>query len=291
MTTAMRVTVTGASGFIGRRLLPRLEAAGHNLHLVGRAPKAGRPAGAQFSAWDPETGLPPPLAVDCDAIIHLAGEPVDQRWTPEAKRRIRDSRLRGTTNLVDAIRASVDSPDSSAARRSLRSSPDAELHRTPLQRFWALARMERRDVFLVVVYAAGYGLMSLAVPVAVETLVGTVAFGSLMQPIVTLMVLLAAALGFAALMRGYQFYVVELIQRLGLSRDSLTRTLDAAASIGWVQRNPEANRALMDDVADAIARGELRPVAPAVRPLEDAGAVLADLLERRAVGKTVLRAR
>ncbi len=110
MTTAMRVTVTGASGFIGRRLLPRLEAAGHNLHLVGRAPKAGRPAGAQFSAWDPETGLPPPLAVDCDAIIHLAGEPVDQRWTPEAKRRMRDSRVRGTTNLVDAIRASDRKP-------------------------------------------------------------------------------------------------------------------------------------------------------------------------------------
>jgi ABC-type bacteriocin/lantibiotic exporter with double-glycine peptidase domain len=86
-------------------------------------------------------------------------------------------------------------------------------HRSPLSRFWSLVQMERRDLLLVLVYASGYGLMSLAVPVAVETLVGTVAFGSLMQPIVTLMILLAAALTFAALMRGYQFYVVELIQR------------------------------------------------------------------------------
>ncbi|MEZ5235086.1 MAG: NADPH:quinone oxidoreductase family protein [Acidimicrobiales bacterium] len=60
---------------------------------------------------------------------------------------------------------------------------------------------------------------------------------------------------------------------------------------GWVQRNPDANRALMDDVLDAIARGELHPVTPTVRPLEEAPAVLADLLERRAVGKIVLRTR
>ena len=67
------------------------------------------------------------------------------------------------------------------------------------------------------------------------------------------------------------------------------RTMVGVEWGGWVQRNPEANRALMDDVADAIARGELHPVAPTVRPLEDAADVLADLLERRAVGKTVLR--
>lgn len=59
---------------------------------------------------------------------------------------------------------------------------------------------------------------------------------------------------------------------------------------GWVQRNAEANRALMVDVLDAIARGELHPVTPTVRPLEDAADVLADLLERRAVGKIVLQA-
>lgn len=86
-------------------------------------------------------------------------------------------------------------------------------HRGPLSRAWSLVRMERRDLALIIVYAVGYGLMSLAVPVAVETLVGTVAFGSLMQPVITLMLLLAAGLTFAAVMRAYQFYVVELVQR------------------------------------------------------------------------------
>lgn len=57
---------------------------------------------------------------------------------------------------------------------------------------------------------------------------------------------------------------------------------------GWAQRNGEANRALMHEVLDAIARGDLHPVAPTQRPLAEAGAVLADLLERRAVGKIVL---
>ena len=57
---------------------------------------------------------------------------------------------------------------------------------------------------------------------------------------------------------------------------------------GWVMRNAEANRALITDVVAAIDRGELHPVAPAQRPLADAGAVLSDLLNRRAVGKIVL---
>ncbi len=57
---------------------------------------------------------------------------------------------------------------------------------------------------------------------------------------------------------------------------------------GWVQRNAAANREMMHDVLAAIAANELRPVSPTLRPLADAGAVLADLLERRAVGKLVL---
>lgn len=57
---------------------------------------------------------------------------------------------------------------------------------------------------------------------------------------------------------------------------------------GWVMRNRDENRALIDDVVAAIDRGELHPVTPTPRPLDDAGAVLTDLLERRAAGKIVL---
>jgi NADPH:quinone reductase len=57
---------------------------------------------------------------------------------------------------------------------------------------------------------------------------------------------------------------------------------------GWVMRHPDENRALIDEVVTAIAAGDLHPVAPTQRPLEDAPRVLADLLERRAAGKIVL---
>lgn len=57
---------------------------------------------------------------------------------------------------------------------------------------------------------------------------------------------------------------------------------------GWVMRNVEANRVLVGEVLDAIAAGRLHPVAPTERPLADAPAAIADLLERRAAGKIVL---
>jgi NADPH2:quinone reductase len=57
---------------------------------------------------------------------------------------------------------------------------------------------------------------------------------------------------------------------------------------GWVMRAPAENQAMVGEVVAAVASGALRPVAPTERPLADAGAVLADLLERRAAGKIVL---
>jgi NADPH2:quinone reductase len=57
---------------------------------------------------------------------------------------------------------------------------------------------------------------------------------------------------------------------------------------GWVMRHRDENRQLIDEIVAAIAHGELHPVEPTPRPLEDAGAVLGDLLERRAAGKIVL---
>lgn len=99
----MQVTITGASGFIGKRLVSALESSGHRLTIVGRAPRAGSSPNAQFAVWDPERGLPPPSAVQTDAIVHLAGEPVSQRWSPKVKQRIRDSRVAGTLRLVEAM--------------------------------------------------------------------------------------------------------------------------------------------------------------------------------------------
>jgi NADPH2:quinone reductase len=66
------------------------------------------------------------------------------------------------------------------------------------------------------------------------------------------------------------------------------RTMVGVEWGGWVARHPEENRALTAEVVDAIAAGRLHPVEPTARPLAAAADVLRDLLERRAVGKTVL---
>lgn len=101
----MRVTVSGASGFIGSRLVAHLDAQGHEVHLLGRAARKGMLASARFSIWDAAAHEPPAEALEgADAVIHLSGEPVAQRWTPDVKRRIRASRVDSTRLLVDALR-------------------------------------------------------------------------------------------------------------------------------------------------------------------------------------------
>jgi uncharacterized protein (TIGR01777 family) len=100
----VKIAITGASGLIGRRLLKALAAEGHTLHVLSRHAGTNLPAGVKLSSWDPVKNEPPAEALnDADAVIHLAGEPVAQRWTAESKRRIRDSRVQGTRNLVEAI--------------------------------------------------------------------------------------------------------------------------------------------------------------------------------------------
>ncbi len=90
----MIVAITGATGFIGRHLTEKLRAAGHTIRDV-----KGRSL----------TGLPQAVS-GADAVIHLAGETVAQRWTQPAKRRIRDSRVNGTWQVVQAIQEANPKP-------------------------------------------------------------------------------------------------------------------------------------------------------------------------------------
>jgi uncharacterized protein len=95
--------ITGASGFIGRRLVGRLLALGHEVNYLGRKRSGTLDSRAAFHLWNPDE--PPPLnsISRLDAIIHLAGEPVAQRWNDEVKQRIYSSRTEGTRKLVSAI--------------------------------------------------------------------------------------------------------------------------------------------------------------------------------------------
>jgi len=91
----MNVAITGASGMIGKRLRQRVVEAGQMALPISRA--AGDSALAEILA-------------SADAIVHLAGEPVAQRWTDSAKKRIHDSRVEGTRHLVNAMSAQSHRP-------------------------------------------------------------------------------------------------------------------------------------------------------------------------------------
>lgn len=93
----MIVAITGGTGFIGNALVEALKARGDQVRLLSRT------RGPYL--WDPLAGPPPPEVLDgADAVVHLAGETVSQYWTAAAKRRIRESRVVGTRNLVEGLR-------------------------------------------------------------------------------------------------------------------------------------------------------------------------------------------
>jgi uncharacterized protein (TIGR01777 family) len=95
--------LTGGTGFIGERLIAALLGRGRYVSLLTRRvrPREDRNVGQFF--WNFESPAPPEPLEWADTVIHLAGEPVAQRWTREVKRRIRDSRVLGTQNLVAGI--------------------------------------------------------------------------------------------------------------------------------------------------------------------------------------------
>ena len=108
----MKVTVTGATGLIGTALVGALKARGDEVTVLSRNPeRAARELGVEAAAWDPLAEPAPAAAISGrDAVVHLAGEPVAQRWTDEVKRSIRTSRDVGTANLVAGIAASEPRP-------------------------------------------------------------------------------------------------------------------------------------------------------------------------------------
>jgi len=100
----MNVTITGGAGFIGRRLIKVLNGGGHAVHILSRHAGTNLPPGVRLSVWDALKGEPPQEAFqNADAVIHLAGAPIAQRWTPEVKQQLRDTRILGTERLIHAL--------------------------------------------------------------------------------------------------------------------------------------------------------------------------------------------
>lgn len=86
-------------------------------------------------------------------------------------------------------------------------------HPTPLRRFIGLLNLDRRDVWMVVLFALVAGVLSLATPLAVESLVNVVSWGTQFQPLIILGMMLLTCLTIAGVLRLLQTIVVEIIQR------------------------------------------------------------------------------
>ena len=111
----MRVAVSGSTGLIGAALAANLRADGHEIVRLVR-PSTGTPQPGD-ARWDPRTGDIDSAALEgTDAVVHLAGETISAlRWTADKRRRIRESRVRGTDLLARAIAACRGGPGSSSA--------------------------------------------------------------------------------------------------------------------------------------------------------------------------------
>lgn len=105
----MHIGLTGATGLIGRRLIPALRARGDEIHVLTRSSTVHElHPSVNVVRGDPTLpGDWQQVFAACDAIVNLAGENLfARRWNPEHKLRIRDSRVLATRNVVEAVRRS-----------------------------------------------------------------------------------------------------------------------------------------------------------------------------------------
>jgi len=110
----LKIAVTGATGTIGRPLVQALLERGDEVTVLSRDPDGARRSLGAVEAigWLDPTNEPAPsrAVAGRDAVIHLMGAPVAQRWSAGAKRDIRDSRVLGTRSLVQGLRAAEPRP-------------------------------------------------------------------------------------------------------------------------------------------------------------------------------------
>jgi uncharacterized protein (TIGR01777 family) len=106
----MKVTIVGATGLIGARVVAALRQRGDEVTVLSRdAERASKSLDVPAEQWNPLSGPAPTQALGGrHAVLSLAGEPVAQRWTPDAREKIRSSRVYGTTNVVEGLAATPD---------------------------------------------------------------------------------------------------------------------------------------------------------------------------------------
>jgi uncharacterized protein (TIGR01777 family) len=97
----MKILISGSHGLVGKALIRSLTTDGHDIVRLVR----NKPTGAAEIEWNPNEGRIDAAALEgLDVVVHLAGESIASgRWSDEKKRAIRDSRIKGTALLSDAL--------------------------------------------------------------------------------------------------------------------------------------------------------------------------------------------
>jgi uncharacterized protein (TIGR01777 family) len=107
----MKIAITGATGFVGSRLVERLQTEGHQIVVLTRNsaraeqvfPRSAFPNVEMVAYTATEAGDWQQAIAGCDGVVNLAGEPISERWSPQHKQGILNSRKLGTQRLVEAI--------------------------------------------------------------------------------------------------------------------------------------------------------------------------------------------
>lgn len=167
----MRVLVSGASGLIGSALCDALLARGDEVVGLSRDPDRVRSKNptVTWHPWRATSGPPPAAALDgVDAVVNLIGEEINQRLTDDAKVRIRESRIAGTRNLLEGVRASSTEPSVFVGQSAIgyygdrgdeildEESPPGEGFAAEVPIDWERAEREAEDLFdRVVIFRTG----------------------------------------------------------------------------------------------------------------------------------------
>jgi len=104
----VQIAVTGASGFLGRAILRVAHERGHEVVAFSRTPERDVRGAIETRRFDFEKA---PDFHGCEAVVHLAGEPILGLWTSRKKRDIMTSRVRGTRRVVEGIERMPDKPE------------------------------------------------------------------------------------------------------------------------------------------------------------------------------------